>query len=320
MTETDLSRVSAIIYGCAGPQLSDEQRRFFAEVNPLGFILFDYNVETPDQVRALTAALRETVGRADAPIMIDQEGGRVARLGPPHWREAPPAARFGELDARDPERGVEATRINARLLAAELYELGINVDCAPVLDVPVEGAHDIIGDRAYSYEPARVARLGRAAAEGFLAGGVAPVVKHMPGHGRATEDSHIGLPVVETDRNTLEKTDFLPFRELADLPWAMTAHVLYRDVDADLAATVSTKVQNEVIRGHIGFEGIVLSDDIRMEALAGTPVERTRAILAAGCDLVLECSGELDKMKECAEGAGPLSAVSARRVARAAAM
>jgi beta-N-acetylhexosaminidase len=307
---------AAAIFGCAGPRLSGEERAFFRDVEPLGFILFGRNVTTPAQVRALAGELRDCTGRADAPILVDQEGGRVARLKPPYWRVAPPAAHFGELHARDPEAAIEAARLNARLIAADLTPLGIDVDCAPVLDVPVDGAHNVIGNRAFACDPATVAALGRAQADGLLAGGVIPVMKHLPGHGRARADSHVELPVVEASRAELEAYDFAPFRALADLPWAMTAHVLYRALSGNQPATTSETVVRDVIRGHIGFDGLLITDDLSMQALDGTHAERARAALAAGCDVVLHCNGDMAQMRAIAGVVPVLSAEAQQRVQR----
>ena len=292
---------TAAIYGCAGPSLSDAERRFFRETRPWGFIVFARNIEAPDQVRRLVGELREAAGHA-APVLIDQEGGRVARLRPPQWRAYPPGRRYGDLYARSPKAGLEAARLGARLIAAELTALGINVDCLPVLDLPVPGAHDVIGDRAYGETPAPVIALGRAAAEGLLAGGVLPIVKHIPGHGRAGVDSHLDLPVVDADAATLAATDFAPFKALADMPLAMTAHVVYAALDPEAPATTSKKVIAGTIRGEIGFDGCLMSDDLSMEALAGSLRERCAASLAAGCDLVLHCNGKMDEMTEVAAG------------------
>lgn len=303
---------SAAIYGCTGLSITAEERGFFRDVRPWGFIVFARNVETPEQLRRLTAELREAAGH-DAPILIDQEGGRVARLRPPHWRAYPPGRRFGELYGRSPEQGLEAVRLGARLIAAELRAVGINVDCLPVLDVPVPGAHDVIGDRAYGLTPEPVIALGRAAAEGLLAGGVLPIVKHIPGHGRAGVDSHLSLPRVDTDRATLSATDFAPFRALADMPLAMTAHVVYAAIDPAAPATTSAKVIDDVIRGEIGFDGCLMSDDLSMEALAGTLAGRARASLAAGCDLVLHCNGKMAEMTEIAAEVPLLSGEAKRR-------
>lgn len=281
----------------------------FARVQPVGFILFGRNVVDPDQVRGLVASLRTSVGRADAPVMIDQEGGRVQRLGPPHWRKLPAAAEAGAA-------GRKAAWLLGRLIAAELAPLGIDIACAPVLDVPVEGAHDVIGDRAFAHDPAAVALLGRACAEGLVDGGVAPVIKHIPGHGRATADTHHALPRVAASEAELRRHDFAPFRALNDAPWAMTAHVVYEAIDA-ACATVSRTVVERVIRGHIGFDGVLVTDDLSMNALAGTLAERAAASRQAGCDVVLHCNGKLDEMSVVAEAAGRLGEAGARRLARA---
>ncbi len=308
----------AVIFGCAGAVLGDDERSFFAETEPAGFILFARNCRTPDQVKGLTAALRDSIGWDEAPVLIDQEGGRVARLGPPHWPRRPPARASADLARRgDIGAAREAARINARLMAADLRALGITVDCAPVLDVPVPGAHDIIGDRAHGEDPDTIATLGRAVCEGLLAGGVLPVIKHVPGHGRATADSHVELPVVEATREELRRTDFAPFAALRDMACAMAAHVLYTELDATAPATASSKVIEEVIRGDIGFDGLLLSDDIGMEALSGAPGERCAAMLAAGCDVVLECSGELEVMRATADAAAVLTGPASRRLDRA---
>ena len=307
----------AVVFGLAGPTLKSDERHFFRAADPLGFILFARNIETPDQVRALVAGLRDSIGRADAPVLIDQEGGRVQRLGPPHWRVAPPAARFGDLYARDPAGAIEAVRLNHRLIAADLAALGITLDCAPVLDVPVLGAHDVIGDRAFARDPAVVAHLGRAAVIGLLAGGVIPVVKHIPGHGRAFADSHQELPKVDVPQAALAASDFIPFKALAGVPWAMTAHVLYAALDPALPATQSTAVIEGVIRGAIRFAGVLVSDDLGMSALSGDFRARAETCLNAGCDVVLHCSGNRAEMESVAEGAGPLTSAAARRVAAA---
>lgn len=312
------SRVpKAAIFGCAGPQLSAHERDFFAANNPFGFILFARNVETPDQVRALVKALRDSVGRADAPVLIDQEGGRVARLKPPHWRAAPAAAKIAVLAEQNMDAACEAAWLNARLIGGELAALGIDVDCAPVCDVPVAGSHDVIGDRAYGSDPGRVATIGRAAALGFLDAGVLPVIKHIPGHGRARADSHLELPTVDTPRAELETTDFVPFRALADMPWAMTAHVRYTALDPERPATTSPTIIRDVIRGHIGFDGVLVSDDLSMKALGGSFAERTMAALAAGCDLALHCNGDMAEMEVVAAAAPPLSEPTRKRIARA---
>jgi beta-N-acetylhexosaminidase len=304
---------SAAILGCAGLSLSSEEKAFFRDAAPWGFILFKRNVESPDQVRRLTDELRATVDRPDAPVLIDQEGGRVQRLGPPHWRRYPPGRAYGELSANDPLLRREITRLGARLLAHDLAALGINVDCVPVLDVPVEGAHDVIGDRAYAKSPDGVATLGRAACEGLIAGGVLPVIKHIPGHGRAMADSHLDLPVVETGYDELDRWDFAPFRVLSDMPMAMTAHVVYTAVDPRRPATTSKKAMREVIRGAIGFDGLVMSDDLSMKALGGEFADRARLSLAAGCDVVLHCNGDMAEMRAVMAGTRALSGQALRR-------
>lgn len=306
----------AVIFGCAGQTLSATERAFFAEHNPLGFILFARNVATPDQVRELVASLRDSVGRPEAPVLIDQEGGRVARLKPPHWRAAPPAAKIAALADRDVDAACEAAWLNARLIGTELRSLGIDVDCAPVADVPVPGSHDVIGDRAYGTDAGRVATIARAAALGFIDAGIVPVIKHMPGHGRARADSHLELPVVDTPREVLEKTDFMPFRALADMPWAMTAHVLYTALDPDRPATTSPTIIRDVIRGHIGFDGVLVSDDLSMKALGGSFAERTAAAIAAGCDVALHCNGDFAEMEQVVAAAPPLTEAARERIAR----
>ncbi|MBV9512136.1 MAG: beta-N-acetylhexosaminidase [Caulobacteraceae bacterium] len=309
--------MTAAILGCEGLGLSAEERAFFRAVRPWGFILFKRNVETPEQVRALAQALRACVDRADAPVLIDQEGGRVQRLGPPHWRRYPPGRAYGELAARDPAAAREMARLGARLLAQDLSQLGINVDCLPVLDVPEPGAHDVIGDRAYGETPEAVATLGRAAAEGLIAGGVLPVIKHIPGHGRARADSHLALPVVEAPLAELEARDFAPFKALSDMPMAMTAHVVYAAVDPRRPATTSRRAIREIIRGTIGFDGLLMSDDLSMKALDGDFAERARASLAAGCDVVLHCNGDMAEMKAMMAGTGPLAGRAKARAAAA---
>ncbi|WP_411287982.1 beta-N-acetylhexosaminidase [Phenylobacterium sp.] len=289
--------VSAAILGCSGPTLTKAETAFFSRVRPWGFILFARNIQTPDQVRALVDALRSTVGRPDAPVLIDQEGGRVQRLGPPHWGRYPPGRAYGQLSANDPLLRREITRLGARLLAHDLAALGINVDCVPVLDVPDPQGHEIIGDRAYADTAQEVALLGRAAAEGLIAGGVLPIVKHIPGHGRARADSHLELPVVEAGWDDLDARDFAPFKVLSDMPMAMTAHVIYAAVDRKRPATTSKKVIRKVIRGAIGFDGLVMSDDLSMKALSGDFTQRARDSLAAGCDVVLHCNGDMAEMQ-----------------------
>jgi len=304
---------SAAVYGCQGTELAPEERGFFRDARPFGFILFARNCETPEQVRALCASLRDSIGDARAPIFIDQEGGRVARLKPPHWRARPPARRFGELFEIDPGRGREAAYLCARLIAHDLEDVGVTVNCAPVLDVPVTGSHDIIGDRAFSSDPATVIELGRAAIDGHLDGGVLPVVKHIPGHGRALADSHVALPRVAASADELSAHDFVTFRGLNHAPIAMTAHVVYESIDANRPATTSARVVQTIIRGEIGFNGLLVSDDLSMAALEGPLGARAKAALFAGCDIALHCNGKMDEMKAVAAQVKPLAGVSLHR-------
>lgn len=304
---------AAIIFGCGGTRLERDEWSFFRDADPLGFILFARNCATADQIRRLVAELRDAVGRADAPVLIDQEGGRVARLRPPLGHIIPPAREFGQLYGRNPDAAMASAGIAGRLLAADLTALGIDVDCAPVLDLARRETTAAIGDRACSGDPATVAALGRAVAEGLLAGGVLPVIKHMPGHGRARVDSHHEMPTVETDRETLSQSDFVPFRALADLPLGMTAHVRYTAFDANTPATHSAAVIGEVIRDMIGFDGLLLSDDLAMQALAGTPGERAKRALDAGCDIALHCTGDLDEMRDVAAQVGSMNGEASRR-------
>ena len=285
----------ACIFGLSGLELTAEEEAFFADAQPAGFILFRRNVDTPDQVRALTASLRAVV-KHELMILIDQEGGRVRRLRPPHWPDYPPAAQFASV-ANDREEERSLVRLGARLMANDLFDLGINVDCAPVLDVPQPGAHDIIGDRAYGLTPEDVAVMGRAACEGLLAGGVLPVIKHIPGHGRAGADSHAALPIVDAALDELLNIDFLPFQANADMPLAMTAHVLYTAIDRKHPATTSKKCIR-MIRDTIGFDGLIMCDDLSMNALSGELKARAKASLKAGCDVLLHCNGVLDQMRE----------------------
>jgi len=306
--------LGACILGCSGPVLTATEKAFFADARPWGFILFARNVETPEQVVALTASLREAAGREDAPVLVDQEGGRVRRLRPPHWPSYPAARAYGELPVADRR---EIARLGGRLMAHDLAAVGIDTDCLPVLDVPAPDGHEVIGDRAYADTPDEVAALGRAAAEGLMAGGVLPVVKHMPGHGRARADSHHALPVVDAPLDELEARDFAPFRALADLPMAMSAHVVYAAIDPERPATTSPVVIGDVIRGRIGFDGLLMTDDLSMQALAGGFRERAETARAAGCDLVLHCNGDMAEMRAAAEGAGRLDGEAARRAAAA---
>ena len=304
---------SRAIYGCAGLTLSAAERDFFRDVKPWGFILFARNISNAAQVRTLITQLRDTVGDEKAPVLIDQEGGRVARLKPPQWQARPPAAMFGALHHANPEAAREATYLNARLIAHDLVELGINVDCLPVLDVPVPGAHDIIGDRAFATDPATIIALAKAQIEGLMDGGVLPVMKHIPGHGRAGADSHLSLPRVATPVEDLSASDFVTFRSLDQCPIAMTAHVVYESIDPQRPATTSPKVIRDVIRGELGFGGLLMSDDLSMKALDGPLSVRAKAALFAGCDLVLHCNGDMDEMRDVASEVKDLEGMSLKR-------
>jgi beta-N-acetylhexosaminidase len=307
----------AFITGVSGTELTAVEREFIRDQRPWGFILFKRNVASPAQVAALVAELRSSAGAPDAPVLIDQEGGRVQRLGPPHWPVYPPGATYGALYDHDPAAGLAAARLGARLIAQDLQPLGINVDCLPLADVPVPGADRVIGDRAYGETADKVAAIAGAVAQGLADGGVLPVLKHIPGHGRATADSHEKLPVVQADRVTLEVSDFAAFRPLKNLPMAMTAHVVFTAIDPVHPATTSATMIREVIRGLIGFDGLLMSDDISMGALSGSIAARTRAALAAGCDVVLHCNGKLDEMQAAAAEAPVLADAAARRAAEA---
>ena len=304
------------IFGLSGLELTDDERELFRSSDPLGFILFARNIDSPTQVLALTDALRELSGRADLPILVDQEGGRVARLGPPHWRGWPPAREFADAFARDPERARAAALCNYQALALDLVALGITVDCAPVLDVPVPGAHDIIGDRAFGEDPATIATLGAALLEGFSRVGVVGVIKHIPGHGRSRADSHEALPRVSAPAQELQR-DLQPFRALADAPMAMTAHIVYEAWDEQHCATLSPRIIGDVIRGDIGFDGLLMSDDLDMKALAGPVPQRGAAALQAGCDVALNCWGRIDDMRGLAEVLPSASADCLRRLTSA---
>jgi beta-N-acetylhexosaminidase len=307
----------AFITGVSGFTVTADERDFMRAERPWGFILFKRNIETPEQVTALIAELRQSIDEPDAPVLIDQEGGRVQRFGPPHWPVYPPGAVFGALYDIERKLGLAAARLSARLMAADLIDLGITVNCLPLADLPVAGADAVIGNRAYGTEPGKVAAIARAVTEGLEQGGVLPVLKHIPGHGRATADTHFRLPVVDTPQAELQNTDFAAFRPLADLPMAMTAHVVFSALDAAQPATTSATIIEQVIRGSIGFQGLLMSDDVSMNALAGSIAERTRAIVSAGCDMVLHCNGNLDEMREVARETPVLSGRALERAKRA---
>ena len=303
-----MTAIGAFISGCSGPVLSTAERDFFARSNPWGLILFKRNCETPEQLKTLTSAFRAAVGRKNAPVFIDQEGGRVQRLGPPSnaWRRYPAARAYGEAFNVSALVALRAARNVGRLMAEDLIAAGITANCVPVLDVPQPGAHEIVGNRAYSDRIEAIMALARAHAAGFVDGGVLPVIKHIPGHGRAKADSHLELPVVDAKRADLEAVDFPPFAAMADAPMAMTAHVVYTALDKTAPATLSKKVISGVIRKQIGFRGLLMTDDLSMKALTGTYAEKASRALEAGCDIVLHCNGQMDQMEEVAAAAGVL--------------
>ncbi len=296
----------AFTTGFAGLRLEKDERAFLRDARPAGVILFARNVETPDQVRRLVCDARAAIGD-EILVLIDQEGGRVRRLRPPHWREIPEAARYRRFAASNAAPARRAAHLVAQLTAAELRDLGITCNCAPVLDLPISGSHEIIGSRAYGRVVADVVDLGRVVMEGYVAGGVVPVIKHIPGHGRAMADSHLALPTVAASRTELEATDFAPFKTLRHAPAAMSAHVVFSDIDPDHPASTSAIVHREIIRGHIGFDGFLMSDDLSMKALEATSMRaRAEAVLAAGTDLALHCSGNAEEMAAVAAGSRSL--------------
>lgn len=311
---------SAAIFGIAGLTLTEAERAFFKRTRPMGYILFARNIENPAQVIALVNDLRTLDSSYDPVVLIDQEGGRVQRLKPPYWRHAPHMQAFGELHSRNPAKATEILRLNMQMIGEELRVLGIDVDCAPVMDVPVPGAHDVIGDRAFSRDPNIVAAMAPVVCEGLIDAGVVPVIKHIPGHGRATSDSHKELPVVADDIAILRANDFVPFKALCATPlqhscFAMTAHVVYRALDPSGPATTSKTVISDFIRGEIGFEGLIMSDDLGMKALSGPYDERAAKSLEAGCDVVLHCDGNMEDMEAVARALTPLGPRGLKAVA-----
>ncbi|MEP9371655.1 beta-N-acetylhexosaminidase [Mesorhizobium sp. KR1-2] len=312
-----MTESKSMILGCAGKTLTPDEIRFYGDERPWGFILFARNVGEPEEIRDLVASMRDSVGQPNAPVFIDQEGGRVQRLRPPIAPNYPAGGAIGELYKKDREAGLRAAWLLSRLHAFDLRRFGITADCLPVLDVPIEGASDVIGNRAYGKDPQTVATLGKAAADGLLAGGVLPVMKHIPGHGRAFSDTHFELPTVDATLEQLRAHDFAPFKALNDLPAAMTAHVVYAAVDPNHPATTSEKVVREIVRGEIGFDGLLISDDTSMKALSGDFPSKAASILAAGCDLVLHCNGVMEEMAGIASRTTPLQGKSLERAEHA---
>lgn len=311
------STTKPVILGLEGKTLTKQEESFFSRVDPFGFILFQRNCETKNQVRKLCTDLRNSVGRSDAPILIDQEGGRVQRLRAPEWTETPPVRKIGELAEFDIDRGRRAAFLHAQVIAAQLRELGITVNCAPCLDLTISGAHEIIGDRSYGASPDLVRVLGFKASEGFVEGGVIPVIKHLPGHGRAAVDSHHSLPVIETGLDVLRKTDFAAFQDHHPRAWGMTGHLMITGLDTDNCSTLSRHSIEAIIRTEIGFEGLLMSDDLSMKALSGTLGERAAAALSAGCDIALHCNGKMGEMQEVADNCSAFSSESLVRAMKA---
>jgi beta-N-acetylhexosaminidase len=305
-------RMKACILGCASTSLDDDERRFFKEADPFGFILFARNCEDRDQLRRLVADLRDAVGR-DAPVLVDEEGGRVQRMKPPRWRDSPAPGSFGEIHGRNPAAAVDLARFNARLIAEDLHDVGIDVNCAPLLDLRETNGHAVIGDRAFSSDPETVVELARAWVDGLQDGGILPVVKHIPGHGRTRVDSHHALPVVDAALDDMEARDFSPFRSFREHPAGMTGHLLFTAIDPDNPATLSPKVVSEIIRGRIGFDGLLMTDDLSMSALQGTIGERAARAIAAGCDIALHCNGDLAEMRDVVNQVPTLSGDGLRR-------
>ena len=311
--------MQAAIYGLAGTDLSAEEQDFFRNVRPAGYILFKRNIEYRQQLRCLTNALRELEGHDEVPILIDQEGGRVARMRPPEWPAFPSGEAFDKLYQLAPSSAIEAARVNARAIGLMLHEVGVNVDCLPMLDVRQLGASDIVGDRALGSEPMQVASLGKAILDGLASAGALGVIKHIPGHGRALVDSHLELPVVDAGEEELA-IDMEPFERLRDAPMGMTSHLLYKTWDDERPASQSPFIIQEIIRQRIGFDGFLMSDDIGMEALGGDHGQRAAACVAAGCDVALHCDGKMENMLLVADAVGEISPEGAARLARAMAM
>lgn len=303
----------AVIFGCEGLALTEWEKGFFREVDPWGYIVFLRNIDSPEQLLRLTDEFRNLAGRHDVPILIDQEGGRVARMRPPHWRKYPAGDVFAQLARKDLASACEAAGLTMQLIASELRSVGVNVDCLPILDVRQDFSHDVIGDRAYGYDPKTVAAIGRAVAEGLLSQGVLPIIKHIPGHGRAKVDSHDELPIAEATLPELEAVDFPPFAELASLPMAMTAHLVYPAIDPDHPATTSKIIIEGVIRKKMGFRGLLMTDDLSMKALGGSFEDRTRESLQAGCDLILHCNGKPEEMEAVAHATPELAGAGLQR-------
>ena len=309
--------MKAFITGVAGPRLREDEKAFLKDALPCGLILFDRNIDNRDQLARLVDDYREAVGTDRQLVLVDQEGGRIQRMRQPHWQKWPSGASYGKLYQSHPQDAIEAARLVYRMMSEELVDVGINVNCVPLLDIPVAGAHDIIGDRALSNDMQAIIKLGRAVARGNLEGGVLPVIKHIPGHGRARSDSHVSLPVIDTPLAELQQSDFVPFRALGDLPLGMTGHLLMTALDPDNNVSISRRIISRIIRGWIGFDGLLMSDDLSMEALSGTIGERGRDVVEAGCDVALYCKGVFSQMLDVAASVPELEGRSRERFEQA---
>lgn len=303
-----------LFFGCCGPSLTDSERTFFEREQPAGFILFARNIVSPQQVKTLTTDLRLTQSRANVPILIDQEGGRVQRMGPPEWHRYPAMGWYAEKAKHNIDDAHRALDLGCKLIADDLLRVGVNVNCLPLLDVPVDGSDNIIGDRAFGSDPDTVSDFGQLVVDSLKNAGVHPVIKHIPGHGRATVDSHLSLPVVSDELKTLTNSDFKPFTAVKRADFAMTAHIIFEAIDAERPATLSPAVVQSIIRDHIGFDGLLMTDDLSMKALSGSFEERAALSLEAGCDLVLHCNGNMAEMEAVASGAPVMSAISAQKL------
>ncbi|MBX7145897.1 MAG: beta-N-acetylhexosaminidase [Alphaproteobacteria bacterium] len=310
----NFSNVKAVILGCSGHHLTEQEKDFFHKHNPFGFIIFTRNIDNPDQVKKLVQEMKATVSDRYVPILIDQEGGRVARLRPPHWRHPPAAEIFSKMNVQNQALAREALKINTQLMAQDVLILGINVICAPVLDLRFPGASDVIGDRSFGSDPETVALLGKVQAETLLNCGVMPIMKHIPGHGRALVDSHHHLPMVKENIEELKKYDFRPFKILQEVPWAMTGHLMFEALDQNEPVTTSKIIIQKIIREYIGFQGLLLSDDLSMKALSGSFEEKTKKSIEAGCDIILHCNGNMDEMKAIMNECPLLSEISSIRL------
>jgi len=314
LQKVDLSDVKPVIFSCEGLALSDAEKNFFAHEKPLGFILFGRNVETPKQVSKLAADFRQAVGRPDAPVLVDQEGGRVQRLKEPHWYKAPSFGTLGAIYNLDPDKGRRAVSLATRLIALDLTAVGISVNCSPCLDLSLAETSSVIGNRSFSEKPEIVAELATIVCDEYIKAGIAPVIKHLPGHGRGAVDSHIELPTVDASMEELLTSDFVPFKQLSHMSWGMTAHIVFEAIDPDYPATQSNIVIEDIIRGEIGFDGVLLTDDLNMNALSGTLGHRAKLAQEAGIDILLHCSGKLDEMREVAAACSPITDEIIRRI------